>query len=102
MCDTAGRMVLATVVDHVTPISAGGAAFDLDGTQSLCPSCHSKKTARGSEAGGARTTRALQPQKGCDANGRPLDPSHHWNKSLRTEGFKTAPYLKTQLVADDG
>jgi 5-methylcytosine-specific restriction endonuclease McrA len=36
--------VAATVVDHVKPISQGGAALDEDNLQSLCESCHNSKS----------------------------------------------------------
>ena len=35
---------IATDVDHITPIRDGGAPYDLGNTQSLCHSCHAKKT----------------------------------------------------------
>lgn len=100
-CTAMGRLTMANTVDHNVPISAGGPAFPgLDGLTSMCPSCHSAKTARGTEAGGARTTRAIQPRKGCDAEGNPLDPSHPWaGKSLRAAGSKTARSLNPQLVS---
>lgn len=48
----------ATQVDHITPIFEGGARFSAENCQSLCTSCHSKKTRsaqlgfrRGSAAG---------------------------------------------------
>lgn len=78
-CEQAGRLTPANTVDHRVPISAGGATFPAhDGLASLCPSCHSIKTARGVEAGAVRTSRPVQPRKGCDANGMPLDRSHPW------------------------
>ena len=103
-CDEAGRITIANTVDHNVPISAGGAAFpSLHELTSMCPSCHSAKTARGSEAGSARTTRALQPRKGCDANGDPLDPAHPWSgKSLGADSSKTARPQNPQLVRRDG
>lgn len=33
-------------IDHVVPITKGGAAFDQRNLQTLCASCHSSKTAR--------------------------------------------------------
>ncbi|WP_394050991.1 HNH endonuclease [Xanthobacter versatilis] len=76
-CEAIGRLAPASHVDHLVPISAGGPAFPgHDGLHSLCPSCHSSKTARGPEAGAARTSK---PRKGCDAEGRPLDPAHPWS-----------------------
>lgn len=102
-CTTAGRIEVANTVDHRVPISAGGATFPaLDGLASLCPSCHGAKTARGSEAGAVRTKRALQPRKGCDANGNPLDPSHPWSgKSLPAAATRTALGSHAQLVRRD-
>ena len=100
-CDQAGRLTPANTVDHRVPISAGGAPFPPhDGLASLCPSCHSIKTARGVEAGAVRSTRKVQPRKGCDADGNPFDPAHPWNdKSLRAGPAKTAPVPRTQLVS---
>ena len=34
----------AKEVDHIAPISAGGAAFELENLQPLCHACHSAKT----------------------------------------------------------
>jgi len=47
-CEKLHRVVLATVVDHITPHRGDQALFD-DQTnyQSLCKPCHDKKTARG-------------------------------------------------------
>src|SRR5690606_38340289 len=44
ICVECGR--LAEHVDHIVPISQGGARLDERNLQSLCRSCHSKKTAR--------------------------------------------------------
>ncbi|MEO6153407.1 MAG: HNH endonuclease [Croceibacterium sp.] len=73
----------ASHVDHRKAISDGGEPFPAitTGLASLCASCHSQKTARGSEAGAVKTTRPLQPRKGCDAKGMSLDPKHPWNAS---------------------
>lgn len=99
-CVDAGRMAIANTVDHVTPISAGGHPFpSLDQLTSMCPSCHSAKTARGVEAGAVRTTRKVQPRRGCDAQGNPLDAAHPWSgKSLKADANETAGYLNPQLV----
>lgn len=70
-CKARGRIVLAIEVDHRVPISAGGSALDADNLQSLCVSCHSRKTA--ADNGGHVTI-------GFDVDGNPLDPEHHWNK----------------------
>lgn len=75
-CHAIGRMVMASCVDHIVPLAAGGPALDLANLRSLCQRCHSRKTARGTEAGAVRTAK---PIKGCDIHGNPLDPTHHWN-----------------------
>ncbi|UOA08338.1 HNH endonuclease [Methylobacter sp. S3L5C] len=43
-CKLLGKLVAASVVDHITPISIGGAALDRENVQSLCTPCHSAKT----------------------------------------------------------
>jgi 5-methylcytosine-specific restriction protein A len=45
MCLQAGRITPAVLVDHIVPINDGGAVLDDDNLQSLCRSCHDKKTA---------------------------------------------------------
>ena len=45
-CQRGGRLVLATMVDHIVEIKNGGAKLDMDNLQSLCHSCHSSKTLR--------------------------------------------------------
>jgi 5-methylcytosine-specific restriction enzyme A len=73
------KIVTATTVDHILPISHGGEPFpDHDGLASYCAACHSAKTARGSEAGAIKSAK---PRRGCDANGAPFDPAHPWNRS---------------------
>ena len=43
-CRKLGKLVAATVVDHITPIADGGAELDQDNLQSLCRSHHDAKT----------------------------------------------------------
>lgn len=106
-CNGRGRLTLANTVDHVRPISEGGPAFPgHDGLASYCPACHSAKTARGTEAGAAKSRK---PRRGCDADGNPIDPEHAWNdskpgpnlneRSLRADGLGTRPNLFLELVA---
>ncbi|WP_069648969.1 HNH endonuclease [Caloranaerobacter ferrireducens] len=46
-CEKAGRLTTATVVDHIIPHRGDEDLFwDEDNLQSLCKSCHDKKTAR--------------------------------------------------------
>lgn len=102
-CGAMGRLTPATVVDHRTPVQAGGHPFPPHaGLASLCVSCHSHKTARGVEAGAARTSK---PRKGCNPDGSPLDPSHPWHtnheeKSLRVGGSKARWVTKKELVSN--
>ena len=68
-CEAKGFTVVATVVDHVTPLALGGSDEDSN-TRNLCDDCHRDVTAEqfGHRAAG-----------GCGADGLPLDPSHPWN-----------------------
>jgi 5-methylcytosine-specific restriction protein A len=103
-CQRVGLLVFASVVDHIQPIRHGGEPFPaLDGLASLCPPCHSAKTARGIEAGAVRTTRR-RVRRGCTASGMPIDPLHPWTreKSLRAEALDTGPYSSSQLVSKSG
>lgn len=43
LCEAAGCRRAATDVDHKVALAAGG-TDDMEGLQSLCASCHSKKT----------------------------------------------------------
>jgi len=96
-CNGIGVLTLATHVDHKRAISDGGHPFPgHDGLTSYCTACHSRKTARGAEAGAVRTTK---PRRGCDADGNPLDAAHPWKKSLRAEGVGPSGGLKNQLVS---
>ena len=45
-CLGEGRITRAIMVDHIVPIKKGGAAFDIKNLQSLCWSCHSRKSAK--------------------------------------------------------
>lgn len=39
-CGAKGRLE----VDHIVPLRAGGAPYDLDNLASRCPACHARKT----------------------------------------------------------
>ena len=75
-----GRIVPATTVDHIIPHRGDLKLFwDQNNWQSLCTSCHSKKTNQEvNRRYGYRTYNRLQ--SGADANGIPLDPRHPWNR----------------------
>jgi len=85
MCAARGLVVPATDVDHIEDsredYTDDNSRLNL---QSLCHTCHSLKTA-------ASMNKSVY--LGCDTNGMPLDPAHHWAKSPATDGEKTAPSL---------
>jgi 5-methylcytosine-specific restriction protein A len=76
-CEAAGRFSLTEHVDHIVPVADGGAAWDEANFAALCRPCHSLKTAddKAKRKGGR-----IRLRKGCDADGWPLDPAHHWNR----------------------
>ena len=73
MCEQIGKTTLATVVDHITPHRGDEELFwdEAGNWQGLCATCHS-----GAKAVLERTGKV----KGCDLDGVPLDPGHHWNR----------------------
>ena len=78
MCAARGDVTPATEVDHIVAIKRGGDAFPgLDGLQSLCRSCHSRKTA----AIDCDNSQGYFSDIGAD--GWPLDPSHPLNREGR-------------------
>ena len=66
-CTARGLTVPATEVDHRN----GPSDNRLESLQPLCKPCHSKATMR---------DMGYSVRMGCDSEGRPLDPSHPWNK----------------------
>lgn len=72
-CTARGLTVPATEVDHRDNNPANNELVNLC---PLCKPCHSRKTA--SDMG-------HRVSMGCDINGRPLDPNHHWNAAERGE-----------------
>jgi 5-methylcytosine-specific restriction protein A len=73
LCTAAERTVPATDVDHIKPISQGGAALDPENFRSLCRPCHSTVTAR-------QLSKTDKPIKGCNDEGQPIDPAHPWHQ----------------------
>jgi 5-methylcytosine-specific restriction protein A len=69
-CLNDGRVEPASHVDHIVPVNKGGNPFPpLDEMDSLCAACHNTKT---------RYEQIGKPLKrrGCDVNGKPLDPGN--------------------------
>ena len=46
MCEQKNIYTTANTIDHILPINKGGAVWSIDNLQSLCSSCHNKKSAR--------------------------------------------------------
>ena len=51
-CQACGQ--LGTLVDHIVAVRDGGEFYDVDNWQTLCMTCHGKKTARETRARGGR------------------------------------------------
>lgn len=66
---TRGRLVAATVADHITPHKGDSVLF-AGPLQSLCAPCHNGMKQELERTGHLR---------GCDLHGMPLDPRHPWN-----------------------
>jgi len=77
MREAEGRRVAGNQVDHIQSMKSGGAALDLANLQTLCASCHSRKTAHLDGAFG-RERGDRVPVKGCGSDGMPNDPEHPW------------------------
>lgn len=71
MHEQLGRVVLATVVDHVDPHRGDMEKFwNSANWQSLCKDCHDGAKQRLEKSG---------VLAGCTLAGVPLDPNHHWS-----------------------
>lgn len=57
VCLKAGRITVATEVDHIKPKAKGG-TDDHDNLQSICTDCHTDKTAQEAAEAQGRTVRA--------------------------------------------
>lgn len=71
MCEEDGIATLATVCDHIEPHKGSLVKFYTGPFQSLCKLHHDSTKAR--EEGRGIII-------GCDENGIPIDPNHHWHK----------------------
>ncbi|WP_210188512.1 HNH endonuclease signature motif containing protein [Bradyrhizobium sp. Gha] len=97
LCESCSDIEPATEVDHIVPITQGGAKRDPANLQSLCRSCHSEKT------NAERAGRTWIPRKhqGCDIDGAPRQP---WTtrgvgvQELRSRSNGAAPEPKPELI----
>jgi 5-methylcytosine-specific restriction protein A len=79
LCQAHGRIVAATVVDHITPHRGDLRLFwNPTNWQPLCKRCHNAKSAQ--EQASYRTGSKPVVAKGCGLDGAPVDPAHHWNR----------------------
>lgn len=70
-CDQQGRVELARVVDHIKPHKGDEILFyNPKNLQSMCFAHHNSTKAREENS---------DTVLGCDTDGIPLDPNHHWN-----------------------
>jgi len=56
-CLKEGKRTKAVIVDHIIPIKEGGEKFSFSNLQSLCWSCHSRKSALEGSRFGKKSTR---------------------------------------------
>lgn len=71
-CQQLGKVIGATVVDHIEPHKGDPELFhDPDNLQSLCKGCHDRHKQRQEHRG---------VLAGGDEKGFPADPRHHWNR----------------------
>ncbi len=73
MCAKSGTTTAASIVDHVVPHKGDEALFyDRANLQSLCKTHHDAAKQRAEKRGVSDI--------GCDVNGWPIDPEHHWRR----------------------
>lgn len=74
-----GRIVPATVVDHIIPHKGDQTLmWDESNFQSLCSKHHNIKTAR--EDSGFGHGQSPRAYGGCGVDGMPTDPRHPWSR----------------------
>lgn len=68
-CCARGLVTEASVVDHIEPHKGDMDKFWYGALQSLCSRCHNSDKQLLESSGGVL---------GCDKDGVPLNPNHHW------------------------
>jgi 5-methylcytosine-specific restriction endonuclease McrA len=83
LCSVPGCRVAATNVDHDKTVRGGADFWDQINWVGLCQSHHSQKTNR-FDGGFGRAVKEKGNERlivrGCNPDGTPKDPLHHWNK----------------------
>lgn len=70
LCEEAGKVTAATVVDHIEPHRGDEKLFwDQENLRSLCTPCHEHLAS-------VKDTTGIDP--GCNVDGEPLDKNHPW------------------------
>lgn len=62
-CKKNGTIVVGKIVDHIIPIKQGGAPYDLNNLQTLCWSCHSRKSIQEGSRFGAGAVKSLRDKQ---------------------------------------
>ena len=71
ICEAKGRVIAATVADHIEPHKGNYNAFILGPLRSLCAACHDNLSG---------FTHKPYDSKAIGADGFPIDPLHPFNK----------------------
>ena len=61
-CKKNGTIVVGKIVDHIVPIKQGGEPYDMDNLQTLCWSCHSRKSIQEGSRFGVQTRQREYPK----------------------------------------
>ena len=76
LCEAQGLTVAGEEVDHIVPLSRGGAKQDPANLQHLCAACHDQKTRQ--QQGGDQSTRRLR-------HGHQAPPNVHTRNQVRRQ-----------------
>lgn len=71
MCESRGILTPASVADHVIPHKGDEELFFNGQLASLCPTHHDSSKQKAEKRG--------VQEIGCETDGVPIDPCHHWN-----------------------
>ena len=61
-CLKSEKYIKGKIVDHIVPIKQGGAPYDLENLQTLCWSCHSRKSIEEGSRFGVQTRQREYPK----------------------------------------